>query len=116
MLDAPARTRIGVLEVTRVAVIEGTANGCSMLYGACSRAGKAMGLDGMLTYIHGDELGVSLRAAGWVADVTTEGGEWSRESRQRELALDAAPKQRWWTAWSIAVRDNPPPGEENRRP
>jgi hypothetical protein len=114
MLDAPARTRIGVLEVTRVAVIEGTANGCSMLYGACSRAGKAMGLDGMLTYIHGTETGTSLRAAGWVPDVTTGGGEWSRESRQRELALDAQPKQRWWAAWSLAVRDNPPGSRDSQ--
>jgi hypothetical protein len=65
MLDVPARTRLPVLEVIRVAVVEGTKNGCSTLYGACARSGRAMGLDGMLTYIHDDETGVSLRAAGW---------------------------------------------------
>jgi len=104
MLDAPARTRIPVLEVIRVAVVEGTKNGCSTLYGACSRAGRDMGLDGMLTYIHDDETGVSLRAAGWVHDVTTDGGEWDRPSRQRQLVTDNKPKKRWWAAWSKAVQ------------
>jgi hypothetical protein len=103
MLDVAARARVGTVEVIRVAVIEGTPNGCSMLYGACARTGRAMGLDGMLTYIHEDETGVSLRAAGWVADKMTDGGEWSRPSRQRELVLDSKPKRRWWAAWSEAV-------------
>ncbi len=104
MLDVPARTRVPVLEVIRVAVIEGTKNGCSTLYGACARSGRAMGLDGMLTYIHDDETGVSLRAAGWVEDGSTDGGEWARPSRQRKLALDHKPKKRWWAAWSKAVQ------------
>ena len=104
MLDVAARERIGTVEVLRVAVIEGTPNGCSMLYGGCARAGRAMGLDGMLTYIHDDETGVSLRAAGWVRDGNTDGGEWSRPSRQRSLVLDAKPKTRWWAAWSDAVK------------
>lgn len=103
-LDVPARTRIPVLEVLRVAVVEGTRNGCSALYGACGRSARDMGADGILTYIHDDETGVSLRAAGWVEDRTTEGGEWGREGRQRKLALDANPKRRWWAAWSKAVR------------
>jgi hypothetical protein len=108
MLDVAARERVGVVEVIRVAVIEGTPNGSSMLYGACARAGRAMGLDGMLTYIHNDETGVSLRAAGWLADKMTDGGEWSRPSRQRRLALDSKPKVRWWAAWSEAVRNVEP--------
>ena len=116
MLDTPARTRVAVLEVLRVAVVEGTPNGCSRLYGACARAGRAMGLDGMLTYIHDDETGVSLSAAGWVPDRVTEGGEWSRESRQRDLALDAKPKQRWWAAWSVAVRADPPGSRDREEP
>lgn len=103
MLDVAARERIGVVEVIRVAVIEGTPNGCSMLYGSCARAARAMGLDGMLTYIHDDETGVSLRASGWVPDKMTGGGEWSRPSRQRALALDSKAKQRWWAPWSAHV-------------
>ena len=73
------------------------------------RIGVSLGLgrenagDGMLTYIHDDETGVSLRAAGWVVDKMTDGGEWSRPSRQRALVLDSKPKRRWWTAWSAEV-------------
>ena len=104
MLDVPARTRIPVLDVLRVAVIEGTPNGCSALYGSCSRVARDMGADGILTYIHSDETGVSLKAAGWVQDRATEGGEWSRKSRPRKGALDALPKWRWWAAWSKAVK------------
>jgi hypothetical protein len=105
LLDVRARERVGTVEVIRVAVVESTPNGCSMLYGACARAGRSMGLDGMLTYIHDDETGVSLRAAGWVSDKVTDGGEWSRPSRQRELALDSKPKKRWWAAWSTVLKN-----------
>ena len=52
MLGAPARTRVPLLEVLRVAVVEDTHNGCSTLYGACARAARGMGVDGILTYIH----------------------------------------------------------------
>lgn len=105
-LDVPKRTRVTVQEVLRVAVIEGTRNGCSMLYGACSKSGSAMGLDGMMTYIHNDETGVSLKAAGWVPDdAPTSGGEWTRESRQRELVEDAKPKWRWWAPWSKVAQE-----------
>lgn len=104
MLDVPARTRIPVLDVLRVAVVEGTPNGCSALYGACSRVARDMGADGILTYIHSDETGVSLKAAGWVQDRATEGGEWSRKSRPRKGALDALPKWRWWAPWSKAIK------------
>ena len=103
LLGSPARSRIALLEVLRVAVLEDTPNGCSLLYGACARAARAMGADGILTYIHSDEPGTSLRAAGWVMDGATGGGEWSREGRQRALVLDAKPKIRWWAAWSRAV-------------
>ena len=104
MLGAPARTRVPLLEVLRVAVVEDTHNGCSTLYGACARAARGMGVDGILTYIHSDEPGTSLRAAGWVTDGSTGGGEWARDGRQRKIALDGKPKIRWWAAWSLAVR------------
>jgi hypothetical protein len=69
------------LSVLRVAVREGHQNGCSMLYGACSRAAKAMGADNLVTYTHGDESGVSLKAAGWIDGGLTDGGEWDRPDR-----------------------------------
>lgn len=87
------------LGVLRVAVLEGNQNACSMLYGACSRAARAMGADDCVTYTHGDEPGTSLKAAGWIDGGLTRGGEHDRPSRQRELAIDATPKRRWWAPW-----------------
>jgi hypothetical protein len=93
------------LEVVRVAVIEGNRNACSMLYGACARAARAMGATDLVTYTHLDEHGASLRAAGWVEDHEhTKGGEWSRDGRQRELAVDPNPKRRWWAPWSARLK------------
>ncbi len=92
------------LEVVRVAVMEGHRNACSMLYGACSRAAKAMGAENLVTYTHGDEHGSSLKASGWTQDGETSGGEWSRDGRQRQLVVDNKPKRRWWAAWSKRLK------------
>ena len=89
-----------VLAVSRVAVREGFPNVCSMLYGACSRAAKAMGANGLVTYTHADELGTSLRASNWIDDGLTDGGEWDRPSRPRLPGVDAEQKRRWWAPWS----------------
>ena len=93
------------LSVLRVAVVEGHPNACSMLYGACSRAARAMGAANLVTYTHDDEGGVSLRAAGWIDCGLTDGGEWSRDGRQRELAVDPNPKRRWLAPWSEKLRE-----------
>lgn len=79
--------------VLRVAVIEGVPNGCSMLYGACSRMAKAAGCDNLVTYTLPDEPGTSLRASNWIADGFTDGGEHDRPTRRRAKAIDARPKQ-----------------------
>ena len=52
------------VEVNRVAT-DGADNACSMLYGACWRAARAMGYKRMVTYTLAKESGTSLRAAGW---------------------------------------------------
>lgn len=93
-----------VLSVLRCAVIEGNRNACSMLYGACSRAAKAMGAVDLVTYTHGDEHGSSLKASGWIYGGTTTGGEWKRAGRKRAPAVDAAPKQRWYAPWGMRAR------------
>lgn len=95
--------------VLRVAVEEGNRNGCSMLYGACSRAARAMGAKNLVTYTHGDEHGTSLKAAGWIDGGLTDGGEWNRASRPRLPGVDAEPKRRWWAPWSERCRT---PGQE----
>ena len=52
------------VEVLRVAV-DGHPNACSLLYGACARAAKAIGAWRIITYTLDDETGASLRGAGW---------------------------------------------------
>lgn len=86
--------------VLRVAVIEGNPNACTILYGSCSRAGRAMGALNMVTYTHGDEHGASLKAANWIDGGLTDGGEWDTPSRPRQLVIDPLPKRRWWAPWS----------------
>lgn len=87
------------LEVLRVAT-DGAANACSMLYGACARAGKAMGYspDRIITYTLASESGASLRAAGWVPVATTDGGSWNRPSRPRDDRHPLDEKVRWHAA------------------
>jgi hypothetical protein len=105
LVGSPARVwNEDTLAVLRVAVLEDNRNACSMLYGACSRAARAMGADNLVTYTHGDEHGSSLKAANWIRQGITEGGEWDREDRQRELAVDPLPKWRWLAPWSERLR------------
>lgn len=89
------------LRVLRVAVKEGVPNACSMLYGACWRAAKAMGCVRMDTHTHLDEPGTSLVAAGWVEGSLTKGGEHARAKRPRKPAVDNQPKRRWWAPGSV---------------
>lgn len=105
----PARELMedNTLGVLRVAVIPGNPNACSMLYGACSRAAKAMGADNLVTYTHLDEYGASLKASNWIEGGETDGGEWIRPNqpqRQNSLAIDPLPKRRWWAPWSKRVQ------------
>ena len=88
------------LRVLRCTVREGVKNGCSMLYGACWRAARAMGATSMDTFTHLGEPGTSLRAAGWIEDGLTTGGEHHRKSRPRKPQIDARPKRRWWAPGS----------------
>lgn len=91
-----------VLQVLRVAVEEGVGNGCSILYGACAGAARRMGAVDLFTYIHDDEPGVSLRAAGWIEDKSfkSAGGEWARPSRPRKKTVEPEPKRRFFAPWS----------------
>jgi hypothetical protein len=91
--------------VSRVAVEEGNKNACSMLYGACSRAARAIGAKNLVTYTHIDEPGTSLKAAGWVHGGLTSGGEWDRNGRRRQEALFPEQKNRWFAPWSERVKE-----------
>lgn len=83
------------LEVTRVAT-DGVKNGCSMLYGACWRAARALGYRKLVTYTLASEPGTSLRAAGWRLIGTAELPNWKRRGRPRvERGDQLGLKMRW---------------------
>lgn len=69
-------------EVNRVAT-DGASNACSMLYGACMRAARALGYRRIVTYTLAREPGVSLRAAGWVVDSELPARKWANQNRYR---------------------------------
>lgn len=95
------------LELLRVAVREGIPNGCSSIYGAVARAARAMGALDLFTFIHADERGHSVKASGWVEVATSDGGEWGRSSRPRQLAFDSRPKRKWAPKWTRLARRIP---------
>jgi hypothetical protein len=85
-------------EITRVAT-DGSHNACSMLYGACWRAARALGYKRLITYTLPEEGGSSLRAAGYKLIGEAGGGSWSRTSRPR---IDKHPTQ-MKLRWEVAV-------------
>ena len=82
-------------EVTRVAVAEGYKNGCSMLYGACWRAARALGWRKLITYTLKSEPGTSLRAAGWTVIGEVKGRSWNVKSRPRIDKHPLEDKTKW---------------------
>ena len=81
-------------EVVRVAT-DGTHNACSMLYGACWRAARALGWRKLITYTLPHEGGASLRASNWKCLGEAGGGSWSRDSRPRVDQHPTQVKLRW---------------------
>jgi hypothetical protein len=82
------------LEVNRVAT-DGCPNACSALYGACRRAGFALGYRRLVTYTLPEEGGASLRGAGWKVLGESKGGSWSCPSRPRVDLHPLQKKLRW---------------------
>lgn len=82
-------------EVTRVCVLEGQRNVCSMLYGAAWRAARALGWRRLVTYTLVEESGASLRGAGWRCLGEAGGGSWDRAERPRIDAHPTQQKLRW---------------------
>jgi hypothetical protein len=89
------------VEILRVAT-DGARNACSMLYGACRRAAKALGYARVITYTLPDEGGASLRAAGFKfdGDAGGSGAMWqSRHGRAGEAVGDDMVGGKWrWIA------------------
>lgn len=88
------------LEVTRVAS-SGFQNACSILYGACYRAAKAMGYSRLCTYTMVEEPGISPKAFGFSLSHQTHGGNWA--SRGRPSLPEHLKGQK--NCWVITVKD-----------
>lgn len=82
-------------EVVRLCVLEGERNACSLLYGACWRAARAIGYRRLVTYTLPAEGGASLRGAGWTLIGEAGGGTWSRRDRPRVDMHPTQTKLRW---------------------
>ena len=93
------------VEITRNCT-DGTYNACTMLYGACCRAARALGYRKIITYTLQSEPGTSLKASGWrVAAEKCGGGTWDVPGRTRavsqitlfgeEQKYSMEPKVRW---------------------
>jgi hypothetical protein len=81
-------------EVTRLCVLEGYRNGCSMLYGACWRAARALGYRRLITYTLASEPGHSLRASGWRVVAERPAKSWAEHSKARPRVDRSPPAQR----------------------
>lgn len=89
------------LEILRVAT-DGASNACSMLYGACRRAARALGYSRVLTYTLPEEGGASLKAAGFKFDGDAGGSHamWhNRPGRSAQPVGDDLVGGKWrWVA------------------
>ena len=93
------------IEVNRTCVAGYVKNANSMLYGAASRAAKAMGYRKIVTYTLHDETGASLKASGFVcvADIGARSWEKANTTRTRydtnlfgeRRQAQGMPKYRW---------------------
>lgn len=81
-----------------------TWNACSMAYGwACREIARRLpGFTRVITYTLLDELGTSLRAAGFDRVFKTKGGSWHRKGRPR---TDKATTERKWR-WERTIGSN----------
>lgn len=72
------------LEVLRLCVFDGAPrNACSLLYGACGRAARALGYERLITYTLASEEGASLKASGFRVIGVVPRKSWNVPSRPR---------------------------------
>jgi len=90
----------GALGILRVCT-DGAMNACSLLYGACSRAARAMGATDLVTYTLPEEGGASMRAANFVFAGITNPGRDYRTGRKNLLPFS---KHRWLAPWGVEAK------------
>lgn len=81
-------------EVTRCCT-DGSANVCSMIYGALWRAARALGYRRLVTYTLPEEGGASLRASGFRVVGEVRKQSWHRANRPRVNVIEPQTKLRW---------------------
>ena len=81
-------------EINRCCFLEGNHNACSMLYGACCRAAKAMGYKTIITYTLEVESGASLKASNFVCEGIAGGTHWTGK-RNKQQPIPDLMKLRW---------------------
>ena len=91
-------------EVLRVCT-RGKSNAASKLLAACARVWRAMGGGRLITYTRQDEVGASLRAAGWVVDGATRAESWNRAKRARVDQVELIPRVRWVPQWCRQIKN-----------
>ena len=88
------------LEVTRTCT-DGTPNVNSMLYGAVTRAGFALGYKRIITYTLLTEPGTGVKSANWKLIGVAGGGNWNCKSRPRKNTPDELQEKK--NLWEIKV-------------
>lgn len=83
---------------------EPTWNACSQLYGWAAREAKRRKFEKIVTYTRQDEVGATLKAAGWVVEDRTKGRHWNSPGRPRSSSGDAVAKLRWAPASMAHIR------------
>jgi hypothetical protein len=84
------------IEVLRVCVLaDAPRNSCSLLYGACCRAARALGYERAVSYTLAGESGTSLRAAGFRVVAKVPRRSWSTPSRPRTDRHRLCERLRW---------------------
>ena len=83
------------LEITRLAIMDGSPNLASCLIGRAVKLAKHMGYRRIITYVLAEENGASLLAAGFQKEADTTGGSWDSPSRPRTDKHPVGPKSRW---------------------
>lgn len=91
------------VEVLRVAT-NGHPNACSLLYGSCARAAKAIGAWRIITYTLDDETGASLRGSGWTREKDGIGSWWWHEGVRPSAVIRPHLKQKK-VRWGLTFRD-----------
>ena len=74
---------------------DGTANACSMLYGASCRVARAMGYKRVVTYTLASENGASLRASNFICEGEAGKPEWTGIRKREYYIAPPEQKTRW---------------------